>query len=105
MIADSICDSSTGAVPSFPLVRAVSEGWSDAQLGYLHALSCEDPLTGLTSINHVRTRLGDAYRESARAGAEPHVALVVIDIVDRSETSRLLPESGALAASAPSWVI
>ena len=58
-------------------------GLSDAQLGFLHSLSCEDPLTGLTSIHHVRTRLGDAYRAANRDGVEPQVALVLIDIVDR----------------------
>ena len=69
--------------PTSGSMRAVAEGWSDAQLGFLHSLSCEDPLTGLTSIHHVRTRLGDAYRAANRDGVEPQVALVLIDIVDR----------------------
>ena len=38
--------------------------WSDATLEYLHDLSCEDPLTGLASLAHVRTRLDEIYREA-----------------------------------------
>jgi hypothetical protein len=79
----TVCRGITGGDPSFPLVRAVAEGWSDAQLGYLHTLSCEDPLTGLTSVHHVRTRVADAYRAAARAGAEPQIALVVVDVVEQ----------------------
>jgi GGDEF domain-containing protein len=79
----TVCQGATGSHPDFRLMRAVAEGWSDAQLGYLHSLSCEDPLTGLTSIHHVRTRLTDAYRAADRDGVEPQVALVLIDIVDR----------------------
>jgi hypothetical protein len=74
------------AEPPFALVRAVAEGWSDAQTGYLHSLSCEDPLTRLSSLHHVRTRLGDIYRAAARAGAAPEIALVVVSMADR-ETS------------------
>jgi hypothetical protein len=70
------------AEPPFRLVRAVAEGWSDAQMGYLRSLSCEDPLTGLTSLHHVRTRLGDAYRAAGRDGTEPQVALIVVDVID-----------------------
>jgi hypothetical protein len=71
------------AEPPFALVRAVAEGWSDAQTGYLHSLSCEDPLTRLATLHHVRTRLGDAYRAAAREGGGPQVALVVVDVIDR----------------------
>jgi hypothetical protein len=76
--------------PPFALVRAIAEGWSDAQTGYLHSLSCEDPLTRLASVHHVRTRLGDAYRAAAREGTAPQVALVVVDVIDEQATmSRL----------------
>src|SRR5262245_37308359 len=46
-----------GRAPDFEAAEALSVAWSDATLEYLHDLSCEDPLTGLASLAHVRTRL------------------------------------------------
>ena len=56
--------------------------WSEATLGYLHQLSCEDPLTGLASLAHVRSRLSELYRCRATGTAPcPHThALVVLDL-------------------------
>ncbi len=71
------------AEPAFWLVKAVAAGWSDAQMGYLHSVSCEDPLTGLATLHHVRTTLGDTFRAAERDAADPQVALVVVDLVDR----------------------
>ena len=44
------------------------------------SLSCEDPLTGLASLAHLRSRVAELYRGSppAAPGAESH-ALVVVD--------------------------
>ncbi|MEO5711296.1 MAG: hypothetical protein ABIQ59_15920 [Nocardioidaceae bacterium] len=53
-----------GTTPAFEAAEALSVAWSDATLEYLHDLSCEDPLTGLASLAHVRTRLDEIYRES-----------------------------------------
>jgi len=53
-----------GGEPSFEAAEALSVAWSDATLEYLHDLSCEDPLTGLASLAHVRTRLAEVYREA-----------------------------------------
>ncbi len=50
--------------PPFEATQALCVAWSDAALEYLHDLSCEDPLTGLASLAHVRTRLDEVYRES-----------------------------------------
>jgi hypothetical protein len=50
--------------PPFEATQALAVAWSDAALEYLHDLSCEDPLTGLASLAHVRTRLDEIYRES-----------------------------------------
>ena len=44
--------------------RRGASAWSEATLAYLHQLSCEDPLTGLASLAHVRTRLAEIYREA-----------------------------------------
>lgn len=59
--------------PLFDETRALSLAWSEATLGYLHGLSCNDPLTGLSTLPHIRERISDLYRDTA---ARSH-ALVV----------------------------
>lgn len=52
----------TGAEPAFNVVSALVAAWSETTLGYLHQLSCDDPLTGLASQAHLRSRLSELYR-------------------------------------------
>jgi hypothetical protein len=78
-----------GAAPSFEAAEALSVAWSDATLEYLHDLSCEDPLTGLASLAHVRTRLDEVYREAeltdvAVSGSH---ALVIVELCFREPAS------------------
>jgi hypothetical protein len=56
--------------------------WSEETLGYLHQLSCEDPLTGLASLAHVRARLSEVYRsaEQGERSTNTSHALVVVDV-------------------------
>ncbi|MFI5625657.1 hypothetical protein ACIA03_19475 [Nocardioides sp. NPDC051685] len=61
--------------PAFAEVHALSVAWSEATLGYLHTISCADPLTGLSTLAHVRERISELYRD---ARARSH-ALVVTD--------------------------
>lgn len=74
--------------PEYDSVRAVARAWSDATLAYLHQLACEDPMTGLASLAHVRTRLSELYRGELRGPGrvrDTH-ALVVAELpVDRHE--------------------
>ena len=70
-----------GGEPAFAAVRALSSSWAEASLIYLHSLSCEDPLTGLSSLAHLRSRLGELYREAELRGTsvpQTH-ALVVVE--------------------------
>lgn len=66
----------TGREPAFADVRALSMAWSEATLAYMHQLSCEDPMTGLASLAHIRSRLSELYRgqfghaTQARAGGQ-----------------------------------
>jgi hypothetical protein len=90
----------TGRDPSFEEVRALSVAWSEATLGYLHGLSCSDPLTGLSSLAHLRERIGELYRD-ARADARAH-ALVVTQVggapgLDKVAASRRLTLLGQAA--------
>jgi len=67
--------------PGFEVVRAVSTAWADASLRFLHAVSCEDPLTGLASMAHLRSKLLENYREQARCGeTTASHALVVVEL-------------------------
>ena len=80
----------TGRDPDHAAARAVAVAWSDATLTYLHRLACDDPLTGLASMPHLRGRLADLYRadsdlavgdlEGRRATRDGH-ALVMIELV------------------------
>lgn len=67
-----------GLEPSFDDLRALSQAWSEATLGYLSQLSCTDPLTGLSTLAHLRTAVADLYRDAA-AAVEARQALVVVE--------------------------
>lgn len=71
-----------GREPDFAATETLAVAWSEATLEYLHDLSCEDPLTGLTSLAHVRTRLSEIYREAELTDIpvpQSH-ALVVVEL-------------------------
>jgi len=70
-----------GTEPSFDDISAVCTAWSESTLGYLHQMSCEDPMTGLASSTHVRTRLSELYRGELRGNGntQERYALVVAD--------------------------
>ncbi len=71
-----------GGEPDFGAVRALCQAWSEETLGYLHQLSCEDPLTGLASLAHLRAKLAEVYRAADLGGqsAATSHALVVVDL-------------------------
>jgi hypothetical protein len=77
-----------GCNPAFEAAEALSVAWSDATLEYLHDLSCEDPLTGLASLAHVRTRLDEIYREAelTDVGVPGSHALVIVELCFRERT-------------------
>lgn len=71
-----------GVEPDFASVEALSVAWSEATLEFLHDLSCEDPLTGMASLAHLRTRVDELYREADQTGelvSGTH-ALVVVEM-------------------------
>jgi hypothetical protein len=77
-----------GTSPAFEATEALSVAWSDATLEYLHDLSCEDPLTGLASLAHVRSRLDEIYRESELTDirVSGSHALVIVELCFREPT-------------------
>lgn len=64
----------TGSEPSLAEVRALASSWAEESLGYLHRLTCSDPLTGLATQAHLLARLHDLAR--ARS-LEEHVLVVL----------------------------
>lgn len=72
----------TGGEPVVAAVEALALAWGEETLGYAHQISCEDPLTGLASLAHLRARLSEVYREADQAGAAVPVthALVVVEL-------------------------
>lgn len=71
-----------GGEPGFRALRALCQAWSEETLGYLHQLSCEDPLTGLASLAHLRARLSEVQRGAEQGGRSMTTshALVVVDL-------------------------
>lgn len=72
----------TGRQPDFASTEALSVAWSDETLGYLHQVSCENPLTGLATLAHLRARLAELQRAAELSGtaAGTRHALVVLDL-------------------------
>lgn len=68
--------------PDFVATHALCLAWSEETLAYLHQLSCEDPLTGMATLAHLRTRLTEIYRgvDQRDASVTTSHALVVIDL-------------------------
>ena len=78
-----------GRDPDFGSIEALSVAWSDETLGYLHQVSCENPLTGLATLAHLRARLAELQRAAEADGtpATTRHALVVVDLAARASTS------------------
>jgi len=71
-----------GHEPDFASTEALSVAWSDETLGYLHQVSCENPLTGLATLAHLRARLAELQRGAEATGTPVTTghAVVVIDL-------------------------
>ena len=89
------------AKPAYEVMRALTVAWSEAALVHHHQLSCEDPLTALSTLSHLRSRLGDVYRGAQRDGIRvaDSYAIVVVEL-PRSESTNLLNESLAMLEAA-----
>src|SRR3954453_18143665 len=87
-----------GGEPDYRALRALCVAWSEEPLGYLHQLSCEDPLTGLASLAHVRARLSEVYRGAVHGGRSTNAshALVVVDLPLLAQ--QLSVEGGSVAS-------
>ncbi|HET7387697.1 MAG TPA: hypothetical protein VFJ19_13650 [Nocardioidaceae bacterium] len=78
-----------GTEPEYAAIESLAVAWSEATLEYLHDLSCEDPLTGLASLAHVRTRLSEIYRDAELSDESVQTShgLVIIELCDETPGS------------------
>lgn len=80
-----------GTPPAYEVVKALTLAWSETALVHHHEMSCEDPLTALSTLAHLRSRLGDLYRGAECDGStvsESH-ALVVVELPREVSTNLL----------------
>ncbi len=87
-----------GGDPEFTAVRALCTAWGEETLGFVHQLSCEDPLTGLATRAHLRARMSEACRgaEQRDTSAATSHALVVVDFPPLAVASAQDPFGAAL---------
>lgn len=67
-----------GTDPLYAAMSALVGAWTDSTLAYLHHLSCEDPMTGLANLGHVRGRLSELYLQTD--AVHDTWALVVVEL-------------------------
>jgi len=74
---------STGrAMPPLDAVRALNEGWSDAQAVLMTSGACVDPETGLPTQQYLAVRLAEAYLDAEQEDVDPALlhGLAVVDV-------------------------
>ncbi|MPZ63366.1 MAG: hypothetical protein GEU93_19200 [Propionibacteriales bacterium] len=76
--------------PDLAAVRALLSAWSEATMEFLNGQSCEDPLTGLATLRHLRARLTEIYGAEPAHGISPAAshALVVVEPVAKTRPVR-----------------
>jgi hypothetical protein len=82
--------------PPFAAAEALSVAWSELTLEFLHEVTCEDPLTGLSSVPHLRTRLAEVYREAERRGSSVRHTHALL-VTELSPSRSVQPEPPAFA--------
>lgn len=73
--------------PPLHLVSSIAEGWAEEGLTRESHGQCEDPLTGLTTLSYLRTRLAELYREADQLDISPARThrLIVISPLPRTD--------------------
>lgn len=76
--------------PDYRVLKAALIAWSDHMERFACEVSCEDPLTTLSTAAHLRSRIDDAYRLCASIGVEPDHEFALI-VVQRERRRTVLP--------------
>lgn len=81
--------------PEFEVAAAAAVAWSEAVVAHHHSTSCDDPLTSLASMPHLRSRIDDIYRLADRDGfnVRAKYAFLVLELPPTPKT----PLAGQLA--------
>ncbi|KQY61782.1 MULTISPECIES: hypothetical protein [unclassified Nocardioides] len=66
---DLACTQANRRRAGVAVLRAAALAWSDSVLERTHASRCEDPATGLATLQHAQTQLSALYQASARTAA------------------------------------
>lgn len=71
-----------GREPAFSTARAAALAWAEQALIHRADVSCEDPLTSLATVPHMRARLAEIYRGAERDGDQvtDSKVLVVVEL-------------------------
>jgi GGDEF domain-containing protein len=76
------------------LIRVAALAWADESFGEVSSPCATDSLTGLATPAYLRTRLGEVYRQAARAGhraQDSHSLLVItLDLSEVEGLSRIM---------------
>lgn len=90
-VLDHVERAHAGREPAYRTIRAAVLAWVDSARLHDVDMSCEDPLTSLSTIPHLRTRLGDIYRGAERDGTQVGAtyALVVVELPRRGAGNEL----------------
>ncbi|MDA3631096.1 hypothetical protein [Saccharopolyspora oryzae] len=89
---DGLVSADPDVVPT-ALVRTTALGWAEVIARLSVGREVEDPLTGLTTVGYLRTRLHEVYREAraeGRSASEDH-ALITVSLDGPADTySRMI---------------
>ncbi|UZN03881.1 hypothetical protein [Cellulomonas sp. S1-8] len=94
---------STGrATPPMDAVRALNEGWSDAQAALVTTGACVDPETGLPTQQYLGVRLSEAYLEAEQDDVDPAMLhrLAVVDVAAGHVTGMMRAARSAAVGAA-----
>lgn len=71
-----------GGDPDFDALQALLGSWSETTLSFVNHITCEDPMTGLGSLAHLRSGISALFRDHHQGAAHPREshALVVVDL-------------------------
>lgn len=76
--------------PEYRVVKAAVTAWHEHVMLFACEISCEDPLTTMATMAHLRSRIEDAYRFAASRGHAPDAEYALI-VVQCAPVGRALP--------------
>ncbi len=86
-VLDRVARAFGGLEPSFAMVRGVAVSWAETDRLLQLEMSCEDPLTQLSTLPHLRHALDGLYRAAVRddTTVSDRHALVVVELPRQSD--------------------